>query len=226
MVAAAIQDRGSAPEALATLCEAYWQPLYAFIRRSGHSPQDAEDLTQGFFSVALEKDYLAQANPEKGRFRTFLLAAVKHFLSKQRDHDQAVKRGGRDRIISYDFQSAEQRYQAEPVEHWTPEAMFEREWALALLAQVLEHLQGAYDRDGKADLFQYLKPTLVGGTPAAPYSEIAEQLDTTTGAVKVAVHRLRKTYRLKLCEAIAATVDVDDIESERAILLKALHGES
>ena len=225
VVAAAIRDRSDAGDALAALCESYWQPLYAFIRRSGHAAQDAEDLTQGFFSVVLEKGYLAQADRDRGRFRTFLLAAVKNFLAKQRDREQAIKRGGGTTTLSLDFRSTEQRYLAEPIERWTAEALFEREWALALLSQVLEEIERTYQQDGKAELFRYLKPTLVGGTPAAPYSDIAKQLSTTTGAVKVAVHRLRKTYRRQLCEAISATVGAaDDVESERTVLLNALHG--
>ncbi|MCA9178654.1 MAG: sigma-70 family RNA polymerase sigma factor [Planctomycetales bacterium] len=213
--------------ALSELCESYWQPLYVFIRRRGHSAADAEDLTQGFFHQLLEKNYLSQADRDRGRFRTFLLAAVKHFLANQAAKSGAQRRGGGHALLSLDFALAESNYRAEPVETWTPEALYERQWALTLLSNVVARLEQKYEQSGKGELFRWLKPTLTGGTPSSPYNEVARQLETTTGAVKVAAHRLRDAYRRELCDAIADTLSGDDdVESERVLLLRALAGDS
>ena len=218
-------------EAIASLCERYWQPLYAFIRRSGHARSDAEDLTQGFFTQLLDKNYLADADEQRGRFRTFLLAAFKNYVANQRAQQAAQKRGGAVQHVSIaalDFERAETQYQSGRSDSWTPEALFERAWALSLLNDVLSQMEAEYEQEGKGALFAALKPTLTGGAPRGSYSELAEQLDTSTGAIKVAVHRLRKAYRLQLTKQIAATLgsDADETEvaSEQEALFRALLG--
>lgn len=215
-VVLAARDRGEpqAQEALAALCAAYWYPLYAFIRRRGNDPERARDLTQEFFARLLEKDVLAGVDRGKGRFRSFLLAACTHFLANERDRRDAQKRGGGRAPVSIDALEAEARYRREPRDELTPERLFERRWALTLLGQVLERLDGEMARAGKADLFARLKPALLGERGAAPYAEVAAELGTTEGAVKVTVHRLRRRYRAILAEEIARTIDdparVDD----------------
>ncbi|MFK8111608.1 MAG: RNA polymerase sigma factor [Rubripirellula sp.] len=211
--------------ALTQLCQAYWYPVYSFIRRSGENRNEAEDLTQGFFAKLLEKDYLADADRARGRFRTFLLASVKHFLSNERDFQKAVKRGGRVKHLSLDFEEAEARYSIEPTDGWTAEAIYERNWALSLLREVFLALETEYTEAGKGDLFAALTPYLTGQPTDGSLSEIAVQLETTGGALKVAAHRLRKSYRQRLREAVAATLDgSDDVEAERRLLMDAMAG--
>jgi RNA polymerase sigma factor (sigma-70 family) len=208
---------------LAALCESYWFPLYAFVRREGYSPPDAQDLTQEFFARLLEKKYLAVADPQRGRFRSFLLATLKHFLGHQRDRAKAQKRGGRRTTVSLDFQSAENRYNLEPAHELTPERLFERRWALALLERVLKGLRDEHAAAGKLDLFERLKEFLTGAGGSQPYQQIADELAMTEGAVKVAVHRLRRRYRELLEEEIAQTVaGPEEIEDERRALLAAV----
>ena len=181
-------------QALADLCGAYWYPLYAFVRRQGNSAAEAEDLTQEFFLALVEKEFLAATAPEKGRFRTFLLLCLKRFLANQRDRAHAVKRGGGQKLISIDRHEAESRYQAEPADAATPERIYERRWALALLDQVLVRLGDEFRASGKDALFSRLKVYLVADAPAGSYASIAADLGLTEGAVKVAVHRLRRRY--------------------------------
>ena len=191
ILAARDRDEPRAHEALAVLCQSYWPPIYAYIRRHGHDPHAAEDLTQAFFAALLEPGALAGVDREKGKFRAFLLAACRHFLGHQRDHDRALKRGGGKRPLSIDARDAEGRYLREPADHLTPEALFVRRWALALLEGVLDDLRGEYTGSGKSELFDALKSTLTGDPRSAPYAEIAARLGMTEGAVQVAVHRLR-----------------------------------
>ena len=198
--------RDAAP-ALEHLCRAYWYPLYAFIRRRGHSPADAQDLTQGFFEQLLEKNWIAGADRQKGRFRSFLLMALKRFLANEWDKANRLKRGAHVQRISLPLDTAETRYCQEPVAAATPEQLFEKEWALALLDAVLTRLREDFARDGKAALFDELKPCLVGSGEAQPYATLAGKLGMTEGAVKVAVHRLRARYRACLETQIAETVD-------------------
>jgi RNA polymerase sigma factor (sigma-70 family) len=221
----AARDRASprAREALAALCQAYWYPLYAFIRRRGHLADVAEDLTQEFFARFLEPEFLATVERDQGRFRAFLLASCKHFLANQRDHARARKRGGGRRLISIDATEAEGRYRLEPAHHLTPEALFERRWALTLLDQVFEQLRDEFDRAGKRDQFEALKSTLTGDGRSVPYARIAERLDATEGAVQVAAHRLRRRYREALRARIAATIkDPAGIDDEIRDLFAAL----
>jgi RNA polymerase sigma factor (sigma-70 family) len=212
--------------ALESLCQAYWYPLYAFVRRQGHNPEDAADLTQGFFTRLLEKDWLADVSRTKGRFRSFLLAAMNHFLANEYDKAQARKRGGGCRIVSLEVKTAETRYRLEPSDPVTPEQLYERQWALTLLDQVLTRLQGHYEEEGKADLFAVLKPCLGGRCEAQPYANLAARLGMTEGAVRVAVHRLRQRYREVLREEIAQTVSsLEEVEPEIRHLMRALSGQ-
>ena len=217
------QDSVRARDALEKLCRAYWFPIYAFVRRHGRSPHDAQDLTQEFFARLLEKNYLAGADRAKGRFRSFLLGAVKHFLANEWDKARAQKRGGGKSPVPIDFSSAETSFGVEPADQWTAEKMFDRRWALALLEQVLRRLRDDYVRDGKEKLFEQLKPTLTEASRSVPYAEIAARLGSTEGAVKVAVHRLRQRYRDILRAEIAQTVaGPEEVEDEIRNLFAAL----
>lgn len=192
--------------ALEELCRTYWFPLYAYIRRLGRSPQDAEDLTQSFFARLLEKKYLADAEPEKGKFRTFLLTALKRFLANEWDREHAQKRGGFQTVLSIDQAAAESRWAAEPGHDAAPDVLFERQWARTLLDLVLHHLEQEYAQTGRAALFAQLRSCLARGSSARSYSQIAASLGLTEPAVKMAVQRLRARYRQILQEEIRKTV--------------------
>src|SRR5262245_11419952 len=225
VVAARTPEAAEGKSALATLCQTYWYPVYAFIRRRGASAADAQDLTQEFFAALLEKDYVRLADRERGRFRTFLLIAVTRFLTKQREREHAAKRGGGRTVLSLDLEHGEERYLLEPVEHWTPERLFERRWALTLLDRVIARLGERYAGQGKRDLFECLKGMLTGALPAEENAELASQLGVSEGALKVAVHRLRRRYRDLLKQEIADTVaDSDETANELDYLLAALRG--
>jgi RNA polymerase sigma factor (sigma-70 family) len=212
-------------QALESLCQAYWFPLYSYVRRQGHAPDAAADLTQEFFARLLEKDWLADVSSSKGRFRSFLLAAMNHFLANEYDKARAAKRGGRCRIVPLDAETAETRYSLEPVDRATPQQLYERQWALALLARVMTGLQDRYDKGGKAELFAVLKPCLTSTRGEVPYAGMAEQLGSSEGAVRVAVHRLRQQYRELLREEISQTVSSpDEVEPEIQQLMQALAG--
>ena len=211
-------------EALEKLCRAYWYPLYAYVRRTGQSKENAEDLTQAFFARLLERNAVAAVAPEKGRFRSFLLASLNHFLSDEWDKARAQKRGG-GKVISFDLQSAETRLGEIPVENFTPEKAFEHHWAITLLEQVYQRLGGEYRAQGKGTLFDALRTTLAGASDAAPYAKLARQLDMSEGAVKVSVHRLRQRYRGLLRDTIADTVSgPDEVEDELRYLFRTLAG--
>jgi RNA polymerase sigma factor (sigma-70 family) len=219
--------RGHSPEAgqaLAALCENYWFPLYAFVRRAGRSAEDAQDLTQEFFVRLLAKNYLADADRDRGRFRSFLLGAMKHLLANERRRQGTQKRGGGLPTISLDFRSGEDRYRRiEPADSLTPERLYERRWALTLLDLVLERLREEFRAAGKSDLFDTLKPLLAAGPAKTSYRDVAEGLAMSEGAVKVAVHRLRRRYRKLLREEIARTlVGPEAVEDELRELLAAV----
>jgi RNA polymerase sigma factor (sigma-70 family) len=203
-----------ARQALAELCRAYWFPLYAYIRRRGYAPDRALDLTQDLFVRLLEKDVLAAADPARGRFRTFLRAVCADFLANRRDRENTLKRGGGRPIVPIDSNEAEGRYARELAHELTPERIFDRNWALILLGRVLEQLREEYHAAGQAATFEALCPVLIDGPRAVAYAALAARLGTTEGAVRVAVHRLRRRYGGRLREEIAATVDqpaeVDD----------------
>jgi RNA polymerase sigma factor (sigma-70 family) len=209
-------DRGVpvAREALDELCRAYWFPLYAYIRRRSYAPDRALDLTQDLFVRLLEKDVLAAADPARGRFRTFLRAVCADFLANRRDRQNALKRGGGRPIVPIDSSEAEGRYARELAHELTPERIFDRNWALILLGRVLERLREEYHAAGQAATFEALCPVLIDGPRAVAYATLAARLGMTEGAVRVAVHRLRRRYGERLREEIAATVDepaeVDD----------------
>jgi RNA polymerase sigma factor (sigma-70 family) len=211
----------AARQVLAELCGLYWYPVYAFFRRRGHSADDAGDLTQEFFARLIEKAGIAGADRAKGRFRSYLLGACRHFLTNEHDRAAAQKRGGGRVIGSLDFSDAERRYAAEPADDRTPEQLFERRWALTLLDGVLAGLRAEYVTAGQEPLFDRLKSSLTG--EAGSYADLAAELGMTEGAVKVAAHRLRRRYRDRLRAAIAETVETDDdVEAEIRDLFAAL----
>jgi RNA polymerase sigma factor (sigma-70 family) len=223
VLAAADASSPESDRALATLCEAYWYPLYAFVRRQGHAAHEAEDLTQEFFARILEKQYLDGVGPEKGRFRTFLLVCLRRFLANEWDRKRALKRGGGRAPLSIDFADADARYRLEPAHELTAERLFDRRWALTLLEQVLASLAEEMRLSGKGGLFDALKVYLAASSSAPPHVEMGKKLNMTEGAVKVAVHRLRGRYRRLLREEIAKTVGEEgDVEEEIGRLFAAL----
>jgi RNA polymerase sigma-70 factor (ECF subfamily) len=210
-------------EALEKLCRAYWYPLYAYVRRTGQSRENAEDLTQAFFARLLEKNYLEAAEPERGRFRSFLLMALKRFMANEWHKAHAQKREGSRRHLPLPLDTAETRYAREPVNTATPEQAFEKQWALTLLETVLSQLRTDYEQDGKGRLFEALKPCLLGSRELQPYAELAAALKMSEGAVKVAVHRLRERYRERLKAEIANTVaSPADVAAELRHLFRVL----
>ena len=214
-------------QALAELCQTYWYPLYAFIRRSGQgrSREDAEDLVQAFFARFLEKNYLEGLASERGKFRAFLLACLKHFLANEWDKSTRQKRGGTARHLSLDWQTADERFQLEPEDTESPDRLYDREWAQALLERVLARLKQEYIDAGKAELFAHAKGFLMAKAEALPHVEAAAGLGMDAGALRLAVHRLRKRYRDTLKEEIAQTLaDPSAVEEELRSLQAALRG--
>lgn len=210
-------------DALEQLCRVYWYPLYAYVRRRGYSPPDAQDLTQEFFVRLLERNWLARANQAKGRFRTFLLHAIERFLANEWDKVSALKRGGGQKLVPLQLDTGETRYSAEPADLRTPEQVFERRWALALLGEVMQQLEAEYRAEGKSDLFRALRSCLVGDREGLPYPQLARQLGMSEGAVRVAVHRLRRRYRELLRAEIAHTVaSPEEVDAEMRHLFKVL----
>lgn len=193
-------------EALESLCRAYWFPLYAFVRRSGKDPHDAQDLTQAFFGKLLEKEWLLAVSRERGRFRTFLIVAMKRFLSNDRDRTMAEKRGGSRTFVPIDAGLAESRYLAEPVKQSDADHLYERRWALALLERVLARLREDYESGGRAGDFDRLKIFLTAGRGEIPYADIARDLAISEGAARVSVSRMRKRFREIFRQTIADTV--------------------
>ena len=221
------QDKQSSQcrQAMDGLCRTYWYPLYAFVRRQGCTADEAADFTQGFFARCLERDWLDSVDQNRGRFRNFLLASIKHYVSNERARQRAKKRGGGKHVFSLDMQTAETRYKIEPESTTTPEQLFERQWALTLLDTVLKDLQKQYQDEGKEEMFGALKPCLIGQTATLPYAELAQTFGCTEGAVRVMVHRLKKRYRDLLRRHIADTVAApEDVEAEMQHLRKILSG--
>lgn len=222
--AAGGSDRRSR-EALATLCEAYWYPLYAYVRRRGHDAEEAQDLTQGFIARLLEKNTLRRYQQERGRFRSFLLASLKHFLANERDAVQAQKRGGglAPLPLRIALDTGERRYALEPRDEMTPERIFERQWALGLLNRAMEGLRKESAEAGKGKQFDRLRGSLTGDDGRIGYRDLATELGMSEGAVKVAVHRLRQRFHEALREEISATVtDPNEIGDEIRYLLTVL----
>jgi len=223
MAMAGQQNPPAARQALETLCRTYWYPLYAFVRRQGYGPEDAQDLTQAFFARFVGKDFLSDVRRERGKFRSFLLASLKHFLANEWDRTRAQKRGGGRVFVHLDDATAEERYRLEPRDDMSPEKIYERRWALTLLDRVLSRLRDELVEAGKAEQYEALKPFLLAGQGAIPYAEVAARIPSTPEAVKVAVHRLRKRYRELLRAEIAQTVSSPgEVEEEIRYLLRVL----
>lgn len=195
-----------ADAALAELCQIYWYPLYTYVRRHGASQEDACDLTQAFFARLVAKDFLAGLDRERGRFRAFLLAALKHFLANERDRAQALKRGGGTTTFLVDWQDADARYRIEPVDRLSPDKLFDRAWAMALLEQVIGHLRQECRDEGRTATFEALKPFLTPADEPPAYAEVSRILGVSETAARVAVHRLRRRYRAILRDEIAQTL--------------------
>jgi len=223
VLAAGGGDRTAARAALANLCESYWYPLYAYVRRRGRNPDDARDLTKAFFASLLERRDFEHVDRELGRFRAFLLASLKHFLANEYARDQTLKRGGGVVPISLTVDSAEERYEQEPADATTPETLYERRWALTVIDRVLASVREEWRSHRREREFDALRSCLLGSAPPGGYAATAAQLGMSEGAVKTAVHRLRRRFRLQLRTDIAETVsDPSEIDEEIRYLIKAL----
>ena len=210
-------------QALETLCQSYWFPLYAYLRRRGYDTQQAEDYTQAFFAHILERKDLQTADPKYGKFRSFLLVRLKYFLSDERDRAHAKKRGGNKKVLSLDIENAEGQYALEPAIQLSPEMLFEKSWAITVLERTMERLEAEMARKNKQKLFDCLKVYLTADKNAIPYQDMAAELKISDGSVRVAVHRLRRRYRKLLRDEIAQTVNSEDkIDEEIECLLAAL----
>ena len=216
----------SASQALSDLCTIYWYPLYAYVRRTGKGPHEAEDLTQQFFAQLLAHEYLASADREKGKLRTFLLTVLKRFMANEWDKIMAEKRGGGHAPIPIDHVVGEQRYGKEPADPVSPDIIYEQQWALSLLDRVFSDLRCEYQSSGKENLFDALKNYISRQSDDVPYADVAGRLDLSEGSVRVAVHRMRKRYRHRLRDAIADTVASPDEIDEEIRHLFCLFGRS
>jgi RNA polymerase sigma-70 factor (ECF subfamily) len=223
VLAAREPDSTASEQALENLCRAYWYPLYAYVRRQGHSPHDAQDLTQEFFARLLEGEYLKSVAREKGRFRTFLIVALKRFLANEWDRARAQKRGGGQAALTLDTADAETRYSVEPAARLDADRIYDRRWALTLLDRTLARLRAEFAEAGKAGEFDKLKVCLTADRGAIDYESLAKELGQNEGAVRVAIHRLRKRFREVFRESIAHTVSTpEEVEEEVRHLLSAL----
>jgi RNA polymerase sigma factor (sigma-70 family) len=222
VLAAGRKTTPQAERALEELCRTYWFPLYAYVRRRGHAKADAEDLVQAFFERFLAKNYLEGLSAERGRFRAFLLASLKNFLTNEWKKSQRIKRGGGESVLSLDWETANTKFQVAATNEPSPDKAFDREWAVALLAHVIERLRTECAGEGKAKLFDQLKVFLTAGKGAVPHADIAKSLDMDEGAVRVAAHRLRKRYRELLRDEIAHTLaDAGQVDEEMRALFGA-----
>ena len=222
VLAAGDRDSPDADTALASLCEAYWPPVYAYIRRSGRDGDAARDLTQAFFAQVLEKNFFGRAQRERGRFRTFLLSSVKNFLTNEWDRGQAAKRGAGRQPLSLEVDDGERSYQIEIADDVTPEHLYERRWALTVIGAAMARLERRFDEGGKQEMFTRLKPFLTGQGPRS-YADLATELAVSEGSLRVAVHRMRHQFAESLRETIAETVESDDeVEEELRYLLGAV----
>ncbi len=218
-------DESRSQEALESLCRAYWFPLYAYARRRGYSVEDAQDLTQEFFARVLSRNLFERADRSRGRFRTFLLAAMEHFLANEWDRARALKRGAGQKCVPLQLGDAETRYGIEPADTRSPEQMFEYNWALALLDEVIRKLEAEHLAEGQSDLWNALKPCIVTGASDQSNVERAAALGQSEGAFRVAVHRVRTRYRELLRAEIATTVDSSaEVEAEMHHLFRILTG--
>ena len=227
VLAAGHDSAPGAAEAMETLCRAYWYPLYCFVRRQGHSPADTEDLTQGFLAHILERRALRKVSPAHGRFRSFLLAALKFFLADQWDREQARKRGGGCAIVSLDEEGAEDRYQRECSDALNPEKLYERRWVMAVLDWAFVRLREEFTAEGKANLYEELRRLQDDAADAAPYAVVAARLGMPVNTLKSHVHRFRHRYRELLCEEVAQTVAAPaDVAEEIRHLIAVVSGGS
>jgi RNA polymerase sigma factor (sigma-70 family) len=216
-------DSPQAGAALENLCRAYWAPLYAYVRRQGHSPHDAQDLTQEFFARLLEKQYFKLADRERGRFRSFLLKSLKHFLVNDWERQRAQKRGGGRKILSFDDKSAEVSYLQQPADQIAPEQLYDKRWAMTLVERAMERLKGDYVTAGKRDVFEQLSGLLLSEASGDSYRHYGQILGLSEGAVKVAVHRMRQRFRETVREEIAETVSTPaEVDHELRCLMAAL----
>lgn len=216
----------AAEEALEKLCRLYWPPLYAYVRRSGHTPEDSQDLTQSFFERLLSDGRLGTADPRRGRFRTFLLCSLKHFLVNEWRRSQRLKRGSGKVHLSFDCSPEEALFAREPACHETPEVLYDRRWALRILEQAMDALRNDYQRCGQGRLFDEIQSAILGEPCGSSYQVIAERLNSSVGAIKVAVFRLRQRFRERIREAVAATLpdpsNAQELESEIQYLQEVL----
>ncbi len=225
MLSAGDADSPFAREALAEFCRLYWYPLYAYVRRRGYDPFSAKDLTQEFFAQLLEKRWLAELDPTKGKCRSWLLGVMNHFLAHEWAKTKAERRGGGQFVFSLDEEGAEERYQLEPAEQCTPETLFDRRWALALLQEAAGRLRREYEAGGKVELFEGIKGFVSLDGTSMSYQQAAERLKLTSGAVKSAVHRLRQRYQELVRSEIARTVGTSaEVDEELSDLLAAVRG--
>ena len=223
VLAAADLAEKDARAALTRLCQTYWYPLYCCVRRYGYSPEDAQDLTQAFFAKLLSKNQIALADPERGRFRTFLLRSLENFLRTQYRDVTTQKRGGATELLSLELQGAEGRYESEPADNLSPSVVFERQWAGAVLEAVLVGLRKEFSTSGRLELFNALEPHLWGDDTSTPYASIAEALHITVVSVRVTVHRLRQRFHELLRSEISNTVATpNDLEDELRYLRRIL----
>lgn len=225
VLAAGRSDSRESDVALEELCRTYWYPLYAYVRRHGHTREDAEDLTQGFFARLLEKNYLDGITRDGGKFRSFLLVALKRFLANEWDRANRQKRGGGVLPLSLDWQDAETRYQIQPADNLSPDKLYDRAWAVIVLERVITRLRDENGGEGKGGLYEQLKPFLMVGKSEIPCARAAADLNMSEGAVRVAVHRLRRRYRELLREEIAQTLaNPAQADEEMQALFSALAG--
>ncbi len=222
VLAAANEENSEAAAALENLCRTYWYPLYAYVRHRGHNPEDSQDLTQEFFHQLLQKHYLAQVDPRKGKFRSFLLASINHFLANEWDRARTIKRGGQVAFVPFEDVSAEDRYQTHQALGGSPEQIYERVWAIALLERVLKRLQQETADAGHGERFEELKVILMGEKPSLSYAALAVKLGTTEPALKMAVQRLRRRYGELLREEITQTVATPSEAEEELKQLRAV----
>ena len=209
--------------ALERLCRTYWQPLYAYARRLGHRPEEAQDLVQAFFARLLEKRFLETADPQRGKFRSYLLSAFKHFVANEWRRENTVKRGGRAVITSIELELAEDAYRREPTDSLTPQDVYEKRWVLSLLENVFVQIRREYAGPEKKQLFDCIKGHLTGDAPGCTYQELADRLGMTEGAIKVAVHRLRKRFKETLMAEVADTVAApEQVEEEIGYMLQLM----
>lgn len=225
VLAAHADDPDRAHDALEKLCTVYWYPLYAFLRRRGHQPANAEDLVQGFIAHLLEREFFQAADPDKGRFRSYLLTSLNHFVADTAERGRRLKRGAGKPVLSLDAAMAERRYELEPADPSNPEQLFDRRWALTLLDTVLQRLEAEAVESGRADLLRQIKGVLLGDRGGVTYAELAPQLGLSEAALTMTVQRLRRRYRELVREEIAHTVSRPvEIEEEMRHLFQVLSG--